>query len=160
MQFDKIAQLLLPVNLRKSTFLAWLKVLTMPLQMLYNTFQGYMASARQQLSYNGQVIFMRKLLRDRFNPGGTLINITDGLDTQIYIGYKIEGDYQYFKLKTVIGDELLMGQLTAYDLDYEIKVEVNEALSPLPSEQSVKNLLMRYKLAGKRIYVDYKPIIP
>lgn len=160
MQFDKIAQLLLPVNLRKSTFLAWLKVLTMPLQMLYNTFQGYMASARQQLSYNGQVIFMRKLLRDRFNPGGTLINITDGLDTQIYIGCKIEGDYQYFKLKTVIGDELLMGQLTAYDLDYEIKVEVNEALSPLPSEQSVKNLLMRYKLAGKRIYVDFKPIIP
>jgi len=159
MEFNKVVQLLLPITHRKPVFLAYLNVVTRPLQTLYNTFQTFMASARLQLSYNGQVIFLRQALRDRFNPGGNLIDITDGLDTQVYIGHKIEGDYQYFGIKSG-GSGVMIGQLAVYDLDYEIKVEISEALDPYPSDIAVVSLVNRYKLGGKRIKVETKYINP
>lgn len=158
--FDKVVALLLPISLRQSKTIAWLNALTTPLKEVYNTFLSFKEDAIEKLSYNGQVIYLKKLLNDRFDPDVRTISIEDGTDTQVYIGLKAELPYQYLHQKSGGGSDLYFGTVSTYEGDAEIVVNILDTLQPRPTIIEIRNLIGRYKQAGKRIQVELTQISP
>lgn len=76
--YDSLVYQLLPVRLRRSVILAWLKCLVSQVKWLYRLFAAYRKNNLYLLAHNGQVCFMEATLNDTFDPVLRGIYITDG----------------------------------------------------------------------------------
>lgn len=163
LDFAYIIECLLPPFLRGPKMLAWLISLTKPIETLYNTFQAFRSSSLDKVSYNSQIIYLEKLLNDRFNPSMVApIYIADVANiSYTYVANKAEGyDPIYIGNKAEAGTPLYIGNRSEYQGQYEFKVMVpaavyadlladNEALL-----NTMKALINFYKLAGKRYLIQ------
>ena len=116
--FDTIVKTLLPVNLRKSKTIDFLKSLIAPLKALFSDFNTYRLNTLKLLSYNGQVISIQKKLNDDFDDNLRRIFISN-LNANVF------------------------------------SVNVNNSISPLPTEQQVHNSIDRYVQAGPGFLINY-----
>lgn len=87
---------LLPISLAKQNTFVFLKVLTKPVNDLYLNLVAYRQQLLYYVSFTGQVIYLEKLLNDRF---------TDPVNPDIYISDEayIETAYQYNSAEGLIG---------------------------------------------------------
>lgn len=69
--FDNIVQLLLPVSLRQTKIIAWMKVFISQIKELKATFLAYRKDSLFFLAHNSQVASMEHFLNTKFNPAGT-----------------------------------------------------------------------------------------
>ena len=76
--YDSLVQQLLPVRLRQSVMIAWLKALVSPVKWLYNLFKAKRKSNLYLLAHDGQVCYLEAALNDAFDPITRGIYITDG----------------------------------------------------------------------------------
>jgi hypothetical protein len=90
--FDTLAQQMLPSLLRRPRLIAWLRSLLTPLRQLYTDFITYTRYAQRELSYNGQTMILEGALNDGFDSGVRRITVSN-TDTELlplYINFSIE----------------------------------------------------------------------
>lgn len=89
--WDLLAKHMLPWFKRKQRFMDWLHVCLYPVKMLHSQFLTYRDETLYKLSITSQIMYLEKLLNDRFNQGlpsrGPSVNVGlyDGPETGIYI---------------------------------------------------------------------------
>lgn len=161
--FQYVIECLLPPFLRKPKLIAWLMVLVSPIQTLWNEFSAYRLSILDQVSFNSQIIYLEKLLNDRYNIAMVqLIFITDVANVEYqYLANKAEGyPPLYLKNKAEAGDTLYIGNKSEYFGQYDFIVNVPLAIyTDLLTNNSaglnnMKALINFYKLAGKRYLIQ------
>jgi hypothetical protein len=133
---------------------AWLYALIQPVIELYNIFYAYRTQTLYSLSITGQVIYLEKLLNDKYNNGNTGIYIADGSyknapfiyntaearpDTFIY--NTAEGKPDFFIYNTA---EYMVGNDFIVMVPVAITFDSNEMTS----------LINLYKLAGKQFTIQ------
>lgn len=74
---------MLPPTKRLPKFIALLSAYIKPVRTLYTEFLAFVDMCRYDLSITGQIIYLEKLLNDKFNNG--LPAYTSGIPTGIYI---------------------------------------------------------------------------
>ncbi|GGG33513.1 hypothetical protein [Hymenobacter glacieicola] len=89
LNFPALVRGLVPSLLRKPRTLAWLEVLTSPIETIYQDFLNYQADVLRQLSYNGQTIMMEKALNDTFDPGFRRIRVRNAVGelAPVYVNF-------------------------------------------------------------------------
>lgn len=76
--FKKLVALLLPIRLRSTKIIAWLKVLVFPISKIHHRFLLKQRLDSYKLSHNGQACHLRKVLNDAFDSTLRRIQIVDG----------------------------------------------------------------------------------
>jgi len=91
-----LINLLLPISLRKPHVIGLLRALMMPVQVLHNALISFRSRKRYEMAITPQVIYLEKVLNDKFNQLGAYpdIYISDNsdLDDIVYMGNKGEDD--------------------------------------------------------------------
>lgn len=82
---------LLPPILRRRKLWAITVVTLLPLTYVYSLFRDYRLQALARLNINGQVIYIEKVLNDRFFLKNREIYITDISDRQMMLNLRREG---------------------------------------------------------------------
>lgn len=143
LHIDKLLMLLIPTFLRKSKFVAWLRVLTTPLNKLLDVFKKEREKDLYNLTHNSQVCYLRKVLNDEFDPQLRRIKIEDGKrNTRLYI-------YQRRAKRPVYLGKVFLYQRDNYidgGVDFVVVLPKNLHYD----KYKLKALVNFYKLAGKR----------
>jgi hypothetical protein len=87
--YAALVRRLVPSFLRQPTQLAWLEVLTTPVQSLYGVLLSYRLQTIRELSYDSRVLMFEKALNDRFDRTARRIRIRNA-DSEL------EFTYDYF----------------------------------------------------------------
>lgn len=84
--FTALTRTLMPVRLRNSAMLAWLKALVSPVVWLYGLFTASRNAHLYLLAHNSQVCYLEAALNDLFDPVSRGILVTDGpFEDPLYI---------------------------------------------------------------------------
>ena len=89
--WDLFIQRILPWFKRKPIIIAWLRALIKPLKQLNSQFLAYVDDVLYRLAITSQIIYLEKLLNDKFNNGlpardaSATVGLYDGTPTGIYI---------------------------------------------------------------------------
>lgn len=157
--FDIIIELLLPVWLRQPKHLAFLKAVLKPLKQLYNTFVAYRTNTLRSISHTGQVIYIERLL----NGDATVqypIYLSDSDDDRLndYIYNQSEGQLPIYLYQD--------GALLPVEVNNEVEYEniddfvVKVRGVPPMSDTEIRNIVEKYKPAGKRYSIQNIQIPP
>ncbi|SFB79870.1 hypothetical protein SAMN05421780_101531 [Flexibacter flexilis DSM 6793] len=151
--FNKLAQDLLPSILRKSKRLAMLGVMLSPLATMYATWLVFLANAQKQALYNGQTIVLESILNDVFDPmlrRITLNNIANEIEPVFFPKNELAGEPVYIDKDTepmYIG--LYADYLNATGLEVIVPIELNG------NELAIKSQLNRYLIASVKYIITY-----
>jgi hypothetical protein len=160
--FDALVKQLLPVRLRQSIMIAWLKCLVTPVKWLFGLFKTNRNNNLYLLTHDSQVCYLEAALNDTFDPVTRGIFISDG----VYV----DPTYTYLvpELKPVFIDlasEVGASVIPAPDpvrlyLDTEVYAGVgaytfivNVPVAVIFDMARLKALVDLYRLPGKRYNV-------
>ena len=135
----KYAQYVLRPSLRKRKIFAIISIFLLPLIFIYTLFKSYRKQAINKLNINGQVIYIEKVLNDRFFLKNREIYITDIAGKESYLYHRREG-----------GGKKHIQQRGEGNYSGNYMVNIPSFLSTYENE--IKNLIDYYKPAG-RTYV-------
>ena len=90
----KYAQYVLRPSLRKRKIFAIISIFLLPLIFIYTLFKSYRKQAIDKLNINGQVIYIEKVLNDRFFLKNREIYITDIAGKESYLYHRRESKYR------------------------------------------------------------------
>lgn len=76
--FEALIEQLLPIRWRKPLMRRWLLCLQAPTIALYQSLLTYRASVKQQLKYNGQVVYLQAALNDGVDTIARRIFLSEG----------------------------------------------------------------------------------
>lgn len=147
----KYAQYVLRPSLRKRKIFATISIFLLPLILIYTLFKSFRKQAIDKLNINGQVIYIEKVLNDRFFLKNREIYITDIAGKESYLYHHKEEQIPPYLHKRGEGAEIKYIQQRGegnYSGNY--MVNIPSFLSAYKSE--IKNLIDYYKPAG-RTYV-------
>ncbi|TXI13513.1 MAG: hypothetical protein E6Q66_10000 [Pedobacter sp.] len=148
LDYRRLIKMLLPAALRKEQMVLWLHALLAPVMRLYLEFLRYRHLVNYRMEHTGQVIYLEKILNERFDTASKQIFIDDGTkyDT-INIFLTAEKKPKYLG-KIYLYDHLAYGETGA---DFQVHIPEDIPIwtdSGLMAE--CRSLLNYYKLAGKR----------
>lgn len=147
LDINKLTALLTPTFLRKEKFLARLRALHFPLIKVIDDFNFHRNENLYNLTHNGQVCHLRKVLNDRFDVSARRIKITDGNR------YKREYIYTLGEQKPRYLGKMYLRQNTDYsDTGVDFIVLIPRGL--IYNEYEMKALIEFYKLASKRYKIE------
>ncbi len=147
-----------PNVLLKNKLLALIQVFIIPIKVLYTDLFNYKIQIDEQLRYNSQIIYMTKLLNDKFNGGNVGIYIEDVANisyTKIFNkaeGYPLITLYKKSENNTVI----TIKKKSEYDsiIDFNVRVPLFIYLQLTANNnkllKQMQAYINMYKLAGKR----------
>jgi hypothetical protein len=149
----KLVRLLLPPRMRKMKHVAWLQALTNPVNYLYQQFRRNRDANLYRLYITPQVVYMEKLLNDRYDISGRRINIKDALV------YDAEYLYQEQELKPLYIYKEEENKPVYLFTDDEIGSDSVDFFVLVPpdlvfNENEMTALINNYKLAGKRYKIQ------
>ncbi len=158
LDYQRLVNMLLPFSLRKQDMhlphlerkhrmIGWLHTLLAPVKRLYMEFLVYRHRINYQMEHTGQVVYLEKVLNDRFDGAAERIQIKDGpkLDW-MYIFRTDEKKPKYLK-KIHLHNRLSYGD---QGVDFEVYIPADIPIwthSGLMAE--CHSLINYYKLAGK-----------
>ena len=146
----KYAQYVLRPSLRKRKIFAIISIFLLPLIFIYTLFKSYRKQAIDKLNINGQVIYIEKVLNDRFFLKNREIYITDIAGKESYL-YRREEQIPSYLHKRSEGAEIKYIQQRG-EGNYSGNYMVNIPSFLSAYEGEIKNLIDYYKPAG-RTYV-------
>lgn len=122
--FSTLISYLTPPTLNVEPFKQFLNAALKPLNTLHDFFQLYVNKAAYEMAFTGQVIYLEKLLNDKFNDGGTEIYITDRvISSRLYLYNKIEDKPPvYLHNQSEGADPLYLYNDAEYQLGFVIHV--------------------------------------
>lgn len=152
--YAKFRDLLLPTFKRKPKIRAYLLAWLMPISNLYTAFMKFRKDTLYKINHNGQVVYLQKVLNDRFDNTLRRIYITDGIINEPTFIYKhVEDRPVYLGTRYIYSRE----ELQFRDVDFIVVLPYDMVLS---DEELIrmKSLLNYYKLASKtyRIINDHE----
>ena len=113
--FRYIVTILLPTRLRKGKWVAWLRVIVSYLKIIYTEFKIYRNKKLSEINFTGQVMYLEKLLQDKFSCSG--IYISDGiLSFPTFLSNKEEGRASvFFGNLFVLGTNYITGSEIVFE---------------------------------------------
>jgi hypothetical protein len=163
LNIDRLVRWLLPIRKRKPLIIALLKVCTNPVKLLYQELLTFRDEKLNQLLYNGQVIYLQRILNIRFNSGNPGIYITDAVEIDELVIYRRSENkqpvYIYTRAELDITDpaydpdavSTYMYTRAEYQSGYDFKVKVPAAITF--DQNEMKAVIDSYRLAGKRYQI-------
>lgn len=146
--YKKLVRLLLPIRLRKAIVLAFLGAFIWCLQLIYNVFNLNRGANLYRLKITPQVVYLEKLLNDRYDIGQRRIVIDDTITHDaLYIYQKEEAKPLSIFLKSE-NKPVFLYRSEETDLnpvDFTISVPMDIQFQ----EAELRALVDSYKLAGK-----------
>lgn len=149
--FNKLVTLLLPTFKRKVKITKFLKSLIKPLKELHEnlnsgeSFLELYKNALYKINHNGQVVYLEKVLNDRFDKDLRRIYITDGLfNTPTYAYPHIVEKDIYLNTQYIFSGK----DLAFKDVDFVVVFPQNVVVSGEAGIR-IKSLINYYKLASK-----------
>nr|DAV31856.1 MAG TPA: hypothetical protein [Caudoviricetes sp.] len=147
----KLGQHLLPSTLRQKKMFAFLSVLILPFAYLISVFLQFRGQSLNKLNTNGQVIYIEKVLNDRFFMENREIYITD-VNTNDFLYMRSETNTSiYLYMRREVANKRFLKQRGEEDYGNEntgnFIVNVPSLLSEYESE--IRNLVEFYKPAGR-----------
>jgi hypothetical protein len=151
--FPKLVRLLVPPRLRKVKHIAWLQSLANPVNYLYQQFRRNRDANLYRLYITPQVVYMEKLLNDRYDISGRRIRVKDALV------FEPEYIFQEQELKPVYIYKEEENKPVYLFTDDEIGSDSVDFFVLMPSDLSYNEdemtaLINNYKLAGKRYKIQ------
>ena len=156
--------------------LRWLMALIYPIKQLNEAFVAYTEDVYYRLSITGQIIYLEKLLNDKFNNGlparaaSATVGLYDGAFTGIYISEPaglILPKYVWNKIEqrpsVVLYNAaenmppLYLNNNAEIDGEFDFIVNVPYSVGDVSTDEvlmsSIKAWVLEYKIAGKRFNV-------
>lgn len=144
----KYAQYVLRPSLRKRKIFAIISIFLLPLIFIYTLFKSYRKQAIDKLNINGQVIYIEKVLNDRFFLKNREIYITDIAGKESHLYYRREEQIPSYLHKRNEGAEIKYIQQRG-EGNYSGNFIVNIPFFLAAYESEIKNLVDYYKPAGR-----------
>lgn len=144
----KYAQYVLRPSLRKRKIFAIISVFLLPLIFIYTLYKSYRKQAIDKLNINGQVIYIEKVLNDRFFLKNREIYITDIAGKEFYLYHRREEQIPSYLHKRSEGAEIKYIQQRG-EGNYSGNYMVNIPSFLSAYEGEIKNLIDYYKPAGR-----------
>ena len=144
----KYAQYVLRPSLRKRKIFAIISVFLLPLIFIYTLYKSYRKQAIDKLNINGQVIYIEKVLNDRFFLKNREIYITDIAGKEFYLYHRREEQIPSYLHKRSEGAEIKYIQQRG-EGNYSVHYMVNIPSFLSAYEGEIKNLIDYYKPAGR-----------
>lgn len=145
----------LPTKWRKTKHIAWMYCLLKEVELIHSEFITFIASIRNQLSYNGQIISLEDLL-NTFYPAASgniqIINtITDNVpvfineaaesSTSVYVNQKDESP----------STDIFIFSASEFNVPYDFTIKVPDTL--VFDNNQMRALVNKFKLSGKRFNI-------
>ncbi|SNR16547.1 conserved protein of unknown function [Tenacibaculum jejuense] len=143
--FYKQISLLLPTFKRKSKIINFLKSLIKPLTELYQVFKRYRTETLYKINHNGQVVYLQKVLNDRFDKTQRRIFISDGLFNNPTYVYPHEDQKDIYLNTQYIFNQT---ELEFKDVDFVVVLPSDISVSD-EEDIRMRSLINYYKLASK-----------
>lgn len=159
--YDRLVPQLLPVRLRQTKTIAWLKVLVSPVKWLFGLFRSNRKNNLYLLSHTGQVCYLEAALNDVFDPVSRGIYITDGpFRDPLFLYLETELRPLWLGLTSEIGTtsysdpEVLYTDAETYALGVCFIVHVPHLVASGPGYdlQRLKAIVDLYRLPGRSYY--------
>lgn len=151
--YKRLAELLLPTFLRRNIIISFLRVMIIPIIDIYNEFTTYKNAVSKRLDFNGQVMYLEKMLNEEFKLVSNTIYISDATTIPVlYLHHTAELQIPLY-LWANKGGILIRKSEVDFSGDFIINVPV--ALNTAESMTKIKTIVDHYKYTGKR----YKIII-
>jgi hypothetical protein len=160
--WQQLIQEQLPIRKRKAGFIAWLNCLIQPVLTLYNIFMAFRQSSLYKVSHNSQVVYLQKLLNDKFDPVLRRIKITNAVIVEPVWFYEAEEArpvwfYEpednlpvHFKEQTeFVGDGIDFNVIVPAQLQPQSQQQLNALLSLMKAE------IDYYKLYSKNYNIAW-----
>lgn len=149
--FEKLRLDLLP---KYKELIPLLKVLTTPAVNTYYDFHEFRNKTTYQLKHNSQVIYLRKVLNDRFNTN--LITIIDGVNLpETYLYDKIEASPLVLYDKSENEAETVLYDRSEYEVTTDFFIQVPATLNITPAQLiELEGLVNYYKLPNKNFEIQ------
>jgi len=142
-----------PVPLRSAQMLAWVKYLCAPVVRLFDKLMVFRTFMLYRLSVTPQVVYLRKMLNDKYDPVQRRIAIEDGIQHEpVYLYLKSEDRPILLKTKAE-GSRLYLfkkGETVGYAPDFIVRLPSGLRVN----RNEMKALIDAYKLAGKKFEID------
>ncbi|MCK4500600.1 hypothetical protein KAU11_08880 [Candidatus Babeliales bacterium] len=159
--FRVLANLLTPPFLRKERLIDWLVVLLKPLEEVNFSFNQFRRDSIYKVTHNGQVVFLQKVLNDRFDNEFRRVKIADSFEYNP-VWVRPEEDelpvYVYEEDKPVFihSESDVFGDV---DVDFIVSMPLDlKPVAPIDLtnlELQIKSLTNYYKLASKRYLIEW-----
>lgn len=151
--FFNLIQLLIPEKIRKPKHLAWLDSLLRPLQTLNAEFVAWAGVQRDVLAYNGQVLYLERILNNEFDPDDRSIYIDDP-DVYIednFVHNKVEPIPTLFIYnKAEVQPILPIYNLSEVAENVDFVVFIPTGINTDADKTAMSAIINRYRAAGKR----------
>lgn len=162
MDFDVLVKQLLPVRLRQTKTIAWVKCIVAPVKWLFGLFKIFRSGNLYTLAHDGQICYLEAALNDMFDPILRRVFISDGIYVDPVSVYLVT------ELKPVFIDlasEVGSGAIPNPDpvrlyLDAEVDAGVgaytfvvNVPISVMFDMARLRALVDQYRLPGRRYNV-------
>ncbi|MCX6232608.1 MAG: hypothetical protein NTZ33_13815 [Bacteroidetes bacterium] len=142
--------------LNKDRFFAMLKCFITPIKVLYADFQNFRIDANKRLDYTGQVIYLEKLLNDKYAVN--TIFIEDVADVEYtYISTKAEGYPLYLSNLAENADAVYLSNAAELVVQYHFIVKIPLALYNnlgAAGLDRMRALINQYRIAGKQFLIQ------
>ncbi len=143
--FNRQVSLLLPTFKRKTKMVNFLKSLIKPLIELYQSFKRFRTDSLYKINHNGQVVYLQKVLNDRFDTTLRRIYISDGLfNNPTYVFPYEDGKDIYLNTQYIFNET----ELEFKDVDFVVVLPADMTVSD-EEDIRMRSLINYYKLASK-----------
>lgn len=145
--YHKLIRLMMPPRLRKVLHISWLQAITYPVNILYQQFRRNRDANLYRLSITPQVVYMEKLLNDRYDLADRGIRIVDAVSNEVTLIYQEEESKPKFLYTETEAQPIYLfteAEIGNEPVDFYVLV-------PAPitfNENEMSALIDTYKLAG------------
>lgn len=145
--YPKLTRLLMPPRLRKAIHVSWLNALTYPVNTLYQQFRRNRDANLYRLAITPQVVYMEKLLNDRYDLADRRIRIVDAVTNEVTWIYQEEESKPKFVYTETEAQPIYLfteAEIGSEPVDFYVMVPAAITFN----ENEMSALIDTYKLAG------------
>jgi len=155
--FNNLINIILPPYKRVKNVIDLCLSLIKPIQTLYSTYNLYRTSVLYNTAFTSQVIYLEKLLNDKYNSSGALPDIfiedSENIE-QLYLTNteeEVEGIYISNTEEDTGLPEPYFYNRREYEDDYDFNIRM--PIGPKWDDNEVRGFVNKFKLAGKRFNI-------
>ena len=151
--YNTVVEWLLPIPLRKTRLLAWMKLMATPFIIVYNNILRFRTARLYELKITPSKCYLEQMLRDRYDFSQRRIFISDGIDKPpFYIFQNDELKPKYLR-KIIEGNPVRIytsGESGTIGDDFIVFVpkDINFELAEMTS------LIKAFKLSGTKFKIQ------
>lgn len=148
---DKSSVNVTPPRIRSHEWMALVNTLNTPFKHLLNGFYEQYGRIKHEMAFNGQKLYLEKVLNNRFYEGIRRIEIVDYNALPVYIFNHLENNELVYlhnhseKNPMYLYDRMEISEMFLVKVPVEIK----------SSEILLRSILGRYKIQGKKYKIIY-----